>query len=233
MAPLHSSLFLTAALFLATALVQKDNFRQYTVHDLDVDAFSSNLEQPDPTSCSIACVLKEDCPAFDWRSDGDCHLFMTANTTFPEKTGAPSANLWIRDSKQNQLCSIEDFPIGRGRSRYRIQSTLETWPVALASCEERNGKLVELTTAKEQFFVSRLAQKIPNATVRMHIGLLKRRGAWVLSSSGGLFEGIWSPGQPDNRNNSEDWGAIDVESGLIHDVPNNTKCNSICECMIL
>lgn len=235
-------LFVFHLFHVAFTLTLTNDFQPIRVDDMDILKFSENIGQLDLMSCFMECVRKEeDCLAVYRSLSGECLIVKSTGTVLPEKVDAPSSQLWLRPSTINQNCSDAEFPISRGRSRYRLQATIKNWMQAKSDCESISSKLLELCSSDERAFIARVIKENPKATDYVHVGLKQRPGSvepdqgweWYWSKEAMSHDWDVSFRQP-NNDGEQNVGAIRKQSGFLHDIGLSTHfVTSICECMLI
>jgi len=116
--------------------------------------------------------------------------------------------------------AVVEWPVASGGNGHWYQARLEapqmSWEAARAAARAAGGDLVTLGSAAEQSVVQSLLRPYSNA---FWIGLLQAAGAaepadgWAWLDGSGVGYRNWEPGQPDNANGNQHYGAMLLSGG--------------------
>lgn len=213
--------------------------RQLDFNLLSVDhvniATAISVGRTDLLDCFSACQRSTNCSAFFRTTDSQCYLLPFK---WQEKTshGNSSVSVWItKDYSSESFCTAARFPHQRGRSRYVITKSPQTWETNSKYCAALGAKLVQISSTDELKFVSSIIQS--SGAHSIHIGLRQKKGApepaggWVWDGSNDPLEKNlqWSDGSPDNAFGTEHFAEL-VEWKQINDISNDDRRQAVCEC---
>lgn len=234
---------LCVALSLSSSSYACRLFEAINTDDLDIAAIGSPAGHLDIARCGSTCYASANCRAYARSADGRCFLLAHRSRSWSERpTGL--VTLMLPKAVHSPNCTVDRFPIARGRSRYRFGRAAVDWLQAASHCEGLGSKLVQISTEQERLFIWKVAQATAGVRPNLLVGLQRNRSTtfdenkegwmWHLSEDSFDRGAFWDKNEPSNKLGVEFYSLMKMQNGLFNDVatPNIVMRYFCCECFI-